>query len=160
MKASIDTNNTDNNTIIISSSNKHSSVVLPPIVTTASSGGDRLSSDTATNNRFKPSIDDIEELHKSGSEIYNDDIDGNFDYGDDDENDDYGYDNVEKKLTIRNNDDIDEQNDKELDLRDPYWRKMLRQEERLNERYQLKKLHERANFLPNPRLFAARTAPL
>lgn len=100
---------------------------------------------------LKPSIDDIDELHKSGSETS--DVENNNNdiieiKNDDDEDDDY-----EDKCSS-------EEDENRAAGLDPFWKKTLRQEERLNGRVQLKKLHERANFLPNPRLFAARTAPL
>lgn len=42
----------------------------------------------------------------------------------------------------------------------PFWKDTLRQEERLNDREYLKKIQNRTNFLPNPRLEASRTAQL
>lgn len=108
--------------------------------------------------RVKPSIDGIEELHKSGSEISGDDerngdgLGGLLQYNIDEEDEDEEEDDDEEENKNEDNE--------RGGINDPYWRKMLRQEERLNDRYQLRKLHERANFLPNPRLFAARTAPL
>ena len=64
---------------------------------------------------------------------------------------------------IRN--EIDENEEEEEDEVDengekPFWKHTLRQEERVNDRLHLKKLNERTNFLPNPRHFAARMAPL
>lgn len=103
-------------------------------------------SSAAVANRIKPSIDDIEELHKPGSEVSDDE---NFAIDDDETTEDEDKGENEDGKDIERNNNVD-----------PFWKKTLRQEERLNERYQLKKLHERSNFLPNPRLFAARTAPL
>lgn len=105
-------------------------------------------SSAAVANRIKPSIDDIEELHKSGSEVSDDENFAIDDETTEDEDEDR-EDNENGDREIEKNSNVD-----------PFWKKTLRQEERLNERYQLKKLHERSNFLPNPRLFAARTAPL
>lgn len=81
-------------------------------------------------------IDEIEELHKSGSEVSDEEI-----------GDDY------KPSESQSDGD-------ESVGRPPFWKQTLRQEERMNDRLQLKRLNERTNFLPNPRLFAARTAPL
>ena len=55
--------------------------------------------------------------------------------------------------------DEDDNNDSGGEL-EPFWKQTLRQEERVNDRQQLRKLNERTNFLPNPRHFAARMAPL
>jgi hypothetical protein len=85
-------------------------------------------------------IDEIEELHKSGSEM-SDDL--------------YVSDENENNATDSN----DDEEDAEKKLK-PFWKSTLRQEERMNDKTQLKKLHDRTNFLPNPRLFAARKAPL
>lgn len=89
----------------------------------------------------QPGIDEIDELHKSGSEMSDEDL----------------------IQLIRNEiDENEEEEDEEVDENGekPFWKHTLRQEERVYDRLKLKKLNERINFLPNPRHFAARMAPL
>ena len=77
-------------------------------------------------------MDDIEELHKAGSEL-----------GDYEQQEEY---------------ELDEDNDEEKT--DPFWKKTLRQEERMIDKTRLKRLEDRINFLPNPRLDAERVGKM
>jgi hypothetical protein len=73
-------------------------------------------------------LPEIEELHKAGSEISD-------------------YEEISSES-------VDE--DEETEKLKPFWKKTLRQEERMQDKIRLKRLEERATFLPNPRLNAER----
>ena len=82
------------------------------------------------------SINDIDELHKSGSEM-SDDI------------------NV---ISSNEYDSSEGENEEKEEKLKPFWKDALRQEERAYDKEKLKKLESRARFLTNPRLDAARIA--
>lgn len=76
-----------------------------------------------------PAINDIEELHKSGSELSDD------------------------AQSLFNSDEED--NEEEIDkFKKPFWKESIRQESRNNFKYGLKKIENRIKYLPNPRLEA------
>lgn len=101
-------------------------------------------------------FDDIIELHKSGSELSDDihSVSSN-------END--SSDVIWITLFFFMN--IDQANKvvnwkEEYVKPKPFWKEALRQEERSVDKEMLKRLENRTRFLPNPRLDAARFAPL
>ena len=62
---------------------------------------------------------------------------------------------IDVKRSHLKNEEVKEKKDKKL-----FWRDALRQEERNIDRNQLKRMEQRTNFLPNPRLDAARLGNL
>ena len=80
----------------------------------------------------------MDEFHKEGSEL-SDDI------------------NV---ISSNEYDSTEDENDEVNDKLKPFWKDTLRQEERSFDKEKLKKLEDRTRFLANPRLDAARIAPM
>jgi len=84
------------------------------------------------------SINDIDELHKEGSELSGDI-------------------NV---ISSNEYDSFDDENEEENEKRKPFWKETLRQEERSYDKEKLKRLEDRTHFLANPRLEAVRIAQM